>query len=1044
MVSWLLLPALWVTGIPGASEPTHVLDPGQDRAARVMVGLDRPELTDQVRIQRVVIDRDRLRIELVSEDGSRWAEVLAPRQGGEGLIKTPVGALRLPGGLRQDARDALVARLRTTRARLTWRALVLSIDAQAARQEAQELSARVEARLGRSTDERPGDRQLGAVQDALDTLLTGAVPKAHQQAASLLTREDSPPGAVSIWLASGRTDEAPCAQGDACPIRAVVHALQEGRFDIQWAARWSEEPRLLLLAARNALSRGEPRVASALLRQALAAPLADQAVIDQAVAWGWGPGSSPEGALPADRSGEGSEPGGGGLWGALAALLLWLVAWRVAIGRTRRRLWAFACLLALGSVGVAQVMMQPTQDPQVAESRWEDPWLTLGRGTRCAVSAPAVTSEAWAARVRCGTDRGGVVLRRAPQDRAHTTTEHHALLLLPEPPGAPVGPELERWVRSMGDQLEQRERDGVLLASGPATVRPDGGAGRTVGMRLAQQPVPDQRLIALTAAVATLALVAWLVLLGRAWCDLAGWAEGARRRRLLGILLVVAVSIHVLAPSRMVMVYSGYNLVDGLLEWTPLRYGAGANLLYGPWLALVGPDHGVVQLVNRFYGLASWLLLAGTVVRLRPGATAFVAALALLTPMLWKDHASESILVGGNAMLLAAMYGVSVAVERADVRWVLIALPCALLAAMTRPEIALLTGPLLVVVWLHGRPGWSKRAWTVIALAGCAATLVAIPHVTWVQETVRLLRETGAFPGMDGMWTRTGADLIDLGGLMALSTYGPASYFLWVPVALLFHGQRVLVAGLIVVLMAWLAITRVDLPPVSIPRVHAPPLTILVLLSGLGMAAVWQRAAAMPSLGRRVALGILMAASWLVPSAMTWSPVYAPTNADIEDQLIADAVEALPPGRVCLATIDPRDPPAPGKTHRFFPYYLFEDRPHPPTLTHLGGLSEALGACPDGAYALLGMRCYMHLREGEDAGPQPAGARALAGCASFRAAWRLEPVVAFDAPNHGDVTFPMYPDGDTLPVGLYRVMGPRATGGGQEAPGTPARHGQPR
>jgi hypothetical protein len=133
----------------------------------------------------------------------------------------------------------------------------------------------------------------------------------------------------------------------------------------------------------------------------------------------------------------------------------------------------------------------------------------------------------------------------------------------------------------------------------------------------------------------------------------------------------------------------------------------------------------------------------------------------------------------------------------------------------------------------------------------------------------------------------------------------------------------------------------------------------------------------------------------------------------------------LPEGQICLATPDNRDLPPPGKTHRFFPYYLFADREVAPRLSNLSGLEEERSLCPDGAYALLGMRCYMHLREDEAEGDPPEGEMAIEACETFRDRWVLTPLVERSVPNRGDVAFPMYPSGETLTVGLYRVDAPR-------------------
>jgi len=110
---------------------------------------------------------------------------------------------------------------------------------------------------------------------------------------------------------------------------------------------------------------------------------------------------------------------------------------------------------------------------------------------------------------------------------------------------------------------------------------------------------------------------------------------------------------------------------------------------------------------------------------------------------------------------------------------------------------------------------------------------------------------------------------------------------------------------------------------------------------------------------------------------------------------------------------------------RAWPSYLFTGRDRPLRLLGLGEVKGARGICPGGIYALLGMRCYMHLREDEAGGDPPEGETPIAACAAFRRRWELEPVLEHAVPNRFDLAFPMYPLGERLTVGLYRVGAPR-------------------
>ena len=527
--------------------------------------------------------------------------------------------------------------------------------------------------------------------------------------------------------------------------------------------------------------------------------------------------------------------------------------------------------------------------------------------------------------------------------------------------------------------------------------------------------------------VAAVALPCLLLLLWLALRDLMGPSATRRWRALLFAALCATAIAHAVSPGRMVMVYSGYTQTASLISWEPLRYGAGGNWLYGPWLHLFSADHATVQGINRVYGVLGTLLLAAFVGRLKPQQP--VAALAALVfigaaPLMWRDHASESILVGGWLMLVATLYGLAAAAERPTVG--LLAAPCAMLAATTRPELALAAVPLGLLLLLHSRPSWSRRTWLGVALTGVAVALMAVPHVAYLQQMLDMLRATEALPGLSGLGSRFTSELMGLSGLTVAVRHGPILLVAFLPLALvLARGHRLLALGIVIVVFAWTGFTKVDLPEVSMPRVHAPPWTLFAVVAALGFGATVTRVT--DKWGSRAGVGTaaVLLLAYLGSAAASAPALYAQTNADTEEELIRRTTEALPAGAVCLTTIDYPDPPDPGKTHRMIPGYLFEES-HPDL--RILGIREFAGPelqCPDGAYALLGMRCYMALREDETEGPAPRGSQMVEACQSLRDAWELEPVIEWDAVNHGDVAFPMYPDGSTLRVGLYRVTGPR-------------------
>lgn len=92
--------------------------------------------------------------------------------------------------------------------------------------------------------------------------------------------------------------------------------------------------------------------------------------------------------------------------------------------------------------------------------------------------------------------------------------------------------------------------------------------------------------------------------------------------------------------------------------------------------------------------------------------------------------------------------------------------------------------------------------------------------------------------------------------------------------------------ALVLVFRVGIALTQVDLPYVSIPRVQAPALAFLALAAALGLDRLIARAhqALWPAL---VVVGVSM--MWTIPA------LWQRTLPDEEEDLIQDAIAALPP-----------------------------------------------------------------------------------------------------------------------------------------------------
>ena len=216
---------------------------------------------------------------------------------------------------------------------------------------------------------------------------------------------------------------------------------------------------------------------------------------------------------------------------------------------------------------------------------------------------------------------------------------------------------------------------------------------------------------------------------------------------------------------------------------------------------------------------------------------------------------------------------------------------------------------------------------------------------------------------------------------------------------------------------------------------------LLVVVAGVGLSGLRAQLQS-GAWGPWARLGpiLLIALWWGAEIPPIASALYGPTNADIEEQLVRDAEDQITGSGVCLATIDSRDGPPRGKTPRVWPSYLFTGRSEPVRILGLGEVENATTVCEGDIYALLGVRCYMALRDEESETLAPKGSSMLESCAAFKERWPLETVLERRANNHGDVAYPMYPQGSHLTVGLYRVL----TGARADGPDTEGRHSPPR
>ncbi len=493
------------------------------------------------------------------------------------------------------------------------------------------------------------------------------------------------------------------------------------------------------------------------------------------------------------------------------------------------------------------------------------------------------------------------------------------------------------------------------------------------------------------------------------------------RERVLAVILAITglgLAARLLAPDRMVMYYMGYLHVETIssLDHVP-KYGPAALLLYRLVFFLTGPSHQVIMDVNNVVGALCPLAGGWLAARLRapPRAVVFAAAFLAVTPLFIKDSASESLGVPAQLWLLL---GLATALRWRDERRVQdawIAVGCLSLVVFSRPEMLILA-PLSVVVLATASGFRRPIRFPVAPLAVAGFLFVArVVHLFLVMRSEVAL---GNNPNLVERPLLLPVVML-LGTALRNAAFRPTLFPLGLTlaagVAVALRGRRIPLA-LAVLHLCGVALSQVDLPYVSIPRVQAPALAFLALAAGLGVERI-------ASAGRKVLWPVLS----VVAASMLWTipTLWQRTNPDEEEDLIREAIAALPRGPVVLARRAYRDDP-PERVHLGFPDYLFRPPHRNDDVIGLDQVRARMGSDVP-TYVFLGTRCFM--RTCGERGMHPA-------CRDALAIPGIEPVIErdvevrrFPVPYDGweprpdqDLDFPWcIPVGETMRIGLYRI-----------------------
>lgn len=947
----LIAACVALSAATGAPTPAAgaILGPGQERLIeRVLRPTD--ELPGGWRVEGSRVEPARVIIRLTRGGATDGVEISLVGAATPGAVRSEQGWLLAPDGAVPEAViAAIVTRLDAATARLAWRAPTGGdqqprpppvVDEEKARQARARLQVRLDRRFGRAVD----------------------------------------------------ADGSSAASHDGAPISRRVAAGGPAPEDIQAALeRQPDEPRLMALVARRARLDGDLEAAARWTAAALALPVADELVLREAQALGWGVVDTVPGALAAPDE-EQAAP----TWPWWAAVL-GLACFALVAAWTSRDL-VLPVALAVGALAAIALVPQPGRHamPELPDALV----LPLAGGPCETLPTRVEPSGALAVAVRCADrwERLSITPGVAGEDAAAHTTAHQIGI---HARGAP-SPALRDAAHLVAAAVEEAEAGGFVAArgEGSAVERGDWPAwsDADAATRLQLRVGAGVTLAALLAALALLVARARATVLDE---SVSRWGIAA---------FCVAAVAHAVAPSAMIMVYGGYDLTAHLVDGRVPRYGVGSVWLYGLPMWLFGHDHGWIQGLNRVFGflacLAAWDL--GRELWDREGergrlASIVAAWLLALLPVIWRAHTSESILVAPTLLLLV---GLRHWARRPGSAALLLAA-----AGLCRPELAMVAA--LVPLW-----SWASTRERPPVPATLAVWSLSAVSLWSAARVAAELSGSAALPGISSpiMGIRSA---IEGTGILSNPDMTPLGAWLFLGAGLLIRPRPSAGLPTLVVAVLWLGATGLDLVAVSVPRLHTPILLWLLPLIARGAvelgALAWSSGSAARAVSVAAALAVCVSGGW------NGYHLFRPTNEDAEELLWRQAVAALPDDRPgCLVTLGYSDPPQAGKSPRFHPGYLLDARHGDWELFDLSQLDDATRRCPSETWVLQSVRCYVDLRQDPPRPAPPAGSR-LAACEAIEKTTALQTEFEREVPNRGDLAFPMYPDGGTLRVGLYRV-----------------------
>ncbi|HAN32827.1 MAG TPA: hypothetical protein DCQ06_14630 [Myxococcales bacterium] len=499
----------------------------------------------------------------------------------------------------------------------------------------------------------------------------------------------------------------------------------------------------------------------------------------------------------------------------------------------------------------------------------------------------------------------------------------------------------------------------------------------------------------------------------------------AKAQRWLLCIAIVGLGLRLLVAGRWVMYYTGYALFDDAVRGlSHSKYGPSTYALHHAVQSITGPSMELYLMTHRVLASLCPILMAALArgCGLSWSSTIVAAGLTATTPLLVMDAATESQLVVVTIWLLTAAALISAIALHPKQRTLRLSLAGAMLclAIWGRPEMAVMAP---VVMAITARSSALPRRFTAV-IVSLSIALVAL-RLWSLSVEMDTQSQLGNTPKVFEVGGLTLAMTLLRDGLIHKSLIWRWDWLpALLPLAAFGVGKRRVAWWWIVVLLGS-SLATIDMPWLSLPRLHSPTVMWLCLLAG----AAFQGSSLKNSRSKTV----MMASFWVLSCLVTLPALSARHLDDDEHDLIVAALQNTRPGDV-IGRRSWSDAPE-ERLHLHFPDTAFAPRTR---VVDLQTLSEraAHGAGSGRYLALLGTRCSMRRCSSTKLHPSCATIRARF---ELKALWEREVQApethlpwpfgsehkALPDDQVRDLDFPWCLSASTFRVGLYELRGLR-------------------